>query len=163
MDNVSIESEPDRSRICEELRHLGPDLAKDRRRSRLAKLMLDKLSSDHKGSESNKILRFRFYTRPVEILNDQNEIKLRVEAEKQKLIPYDMVISCIGYTHQKPLTFPLSSRDLVTNVSEKTRPKVYVSGWASTGSSGNLSTTMTDSYKVADEIINDLKIKKHLD
>jgi hypothetical protein len=74
-------------------------------------------------------------------------------------IPYDMIISCLGFTTDQNFGLPSKSNGAVLQEGGRVPgyPGLYVCGWASVGAVGELASTIQNAKNLADKIISDFE------
>ncbi|EKX73541.1 conserved hypothetical protein [Theileria equi strain WA] len=96
------------------------------------------------GSEKNKILQFHFSTTAEKIHEEEGQVA-RLDVKKRETvhftsIPCDLLIKCIGYTHNE------IAKELEKYIDNK---RVFSSGWFKSEGKGDLSATIRESVELA--------------
>lgn len=102
------------------------------------------------------------YERTAELSNEASTMEDLKGARTQGTgetfsLPYDMVISCIGFRGGPTFGLPSSREGVILNDNGRVldRPGLYVCGWAGTGAEGELASTMRSAHSIADLILTD--------
>lgn len=146
----------------------------DRPRKRLTELMLKSLNESNSDSVHTKELHPIFLRSPVEFHGGSKLEsvrfainRLRGEAIQDQIvettgefemIPCGLTLRSIGYRSvQIDNSIPFNSKKgCVDNINGKIEGNLYAAGWAATGPTGVLLTTMTNAFGVARLIYNEL-------
>ncbi|XP_066255690.1 NADPH:adrenodoxin oxidoreductase, mitochondrial [Euwallacea similis] len=156
--------------------HIGKDMVDKlaRPRKRITELMLKSVEEQRVADINGKVFRPIFLRSPIEILGGGNVEKVllgvnQLEGDdfiKQKahltdikeLIECGLLVTSIGYMSIKvDPSIPFdSNKGIATNTHGKIDAGLYTSGWLSTGPLGVILSTMSNSFGVAEKIIEDL-------
>ncbi|XP_028047202.1 NADPH:adrenodoxin oxidoreductase, mitochondrial [Monomorium pharaonis] len=161
-----------RNQDFENIQTIVPTL--DRPRKRLTELMLKSLNESKNDSEHAKELHPIFLRSPVEFQGDSKLDSVRFAVNclrgetiqdqtaemtnEFEIIPCGLALRSIGYRSiQIDSSIPFNSKKgCVENINGKIEGNLYTAGWAATGPTGVLLTTMTNAFRVARLIYNEL-------
>lgn len=162
------------STVCE-LEAILKDPPATRAKARLVEIFASKFLGDrtlsHKDNPVTEPVRrcnFFFHQAPVAVngTNRITSISFRLASEpldskdgehaKPPLVTrdYDMLVSAIGFKAEDSLGLPLDESGAIKNYAGKVldHDNLYVAGWAAYGAKGDLSSTMVNSFAVAEAI-----------
>jgi len=116
------------------------------------------------GRYKNKIIEFKFYNSPIEILGDNKikGIKLKNNLSNENntedtIIDCGIVISAIGYEGNKISEIESDKDGMILHKDNIIKKGLYTVGWISRGPSGVIGTNKHDGAKVAQHIYKNIK------
>jgi ferredoxin--NADP+ reductase len=132
------------------------------RKSRNLEILRGFAGSPPTDGDTRRVLQFRFWHTPVALRGEAGRVRALEladtrAADRRLRLPFDLVVTCIGY-EVAPLPGVPSDSRLVANRDGRVLglPATYVVGWARRGPSGVIPTNRSDAMALVKTIVEDL-------